>query len=241
MLKRKPDITELNDVAHVWYCAFSKSQSKLPEFELLLSKDEKKRAANFKFKKDRNSYIISRGILRALLGSYLGLSPTEIEFEYTSYGKPYLSHNPLNFNVSHSGDMAAFAFFLESEIGVDIEKIKDDFDALELARHFFSKNEIESLEKQPKAELSRAFYRCWTRKESFIKAEGSGLSFPLNKFTVSLDNDHQATLAATDWEATEKSKWSLFSFVPQEHYIMAIAARKKNTTVQYFNWHTIQV
>lgn len=236
-----PDISELHDTAHVWHCSFSKNESRRPILEQLLSEDEKKKASKFKFKKDRNGYVISRGILRELLGSYLDISPTEIKFEYTLYGKPYLPNNGLNFNVSHSGDMAAFAFFLGSEIGVDIEKIKDDFDVLEIAQHFFSKNEIEAMENLPEEQLSRAFYRCWTRKESFIKAEGSGLSFPLNKFTVSLDNDHQATLSATDWEATEKSKWSLFSFVPQEHYIMAISVRKKNTAIQYFNWNAFQV
>ena len=234
MKNKKTDISELSEVVHIWYSSFSKNEFRLSEFEQLLSKDEKKRALKFKFKKDRNCYIISRGILRILLGSYLDENPAKLKFEYTSYRKPYLPACNLKFNISHSGGIAAFAFVLGLEIGVDIESIKDDFDVLELAQNFFSKREIEGLEKEPKEGLARAFYRCWTRKEAFIKAEGSGLSFPLDKFTVSLDDD--AVLLETDWNATEKSHWSLFSFIPGDDYIGALAIRNKLATVKYFNW-----
>ncbi len=236
MIERKPHISELSEVAHVWYGSFSRNESNLPAFEQVLSEDEIEKASNFKFKKDRDSFIISRGILRELLGGYLAMSPIELKFEYTSYGKPYLPNQLLYFNVSHSGDMAAFAFTLNCEIGVDIERIKKDFDVLELARNFFSNNEIVSLERQPKEKLSRAFFRCWTRKESFIKAKGSGLSFPLNQFTVSFDKDHHATLLETNWDSSEKLNWSLFSFVPNEEYILAVALNKKIKTVEYFLW-----
>lgn len=241
MINKQPDISELSKGIHVWYCSISKNESKLPEFEQLLSEDEKKKSIKFKFKKDRNSYIISRGIVRKLLGSYLSIAPAEIKFEYTPYGKPYLANNRLNFNISHSGDMAVFAFVLKSDIGVDVEKVKEDFDVLELAQNFFSKKEIEAMKRIPEKQWSRAFHRCWTRKEAFIKAEGSGLSFPLNRFAVSLDDDHQADLLETDWDATEKSNWSLFSFIPREQYIVAIALRNQNIAAEYFNWDNIRI
>ena len=104
-----------------------------------------------------------------------------------------------------------------------------------------SKKEIEAMKRIPEKQWSRAFHRCWTRKEAFIKAEGSGLSFPLNRFAVSLDDDHQADLLETDWDATEKSNWSLFSFIPREQYIVAIALRNQNIAAEYFNWDNIRI
>lgn len=83
--------------------------------------------------------MTSRGILRELLGSYFGYEPAKLKFEYSSYGKPYLADNNLNFNVSYSADTTAFAFTLNCEIGVDIERLKKDFDGLELAHNIFQK------------------------------------------------------------------------------------------------------
>lgn len=227
----------LEKTIHIWYCNFDVNRSKIDYYSSLLSKDEKQKASRFKFTKDRECYIITRGILRLLLASYLEVEAKDITFDYTSFAKPFLAFkNPLKFNVSHSGRMATFAFFLGTEIGVDIERVKADFDVLELAQNFFSKNEIESLEKLPKEELPQAFFRCWTRKEAFIKAEGSGLSFPLDKFAVSLDDDQSAQLLETQWDITEKNKWQLYSFIPAPEYLGAVAVAQSNAQINYHNW-----
>jgi 4'-phosphopantetheinyl transferase len=135
--------------------------------------------------------------------------------------------------------MIVIAFAQDVEIGIDIEFIKTDFDPLKLAESFFSKNEIIALKAQSKEELGSAFFRCWTRKEFFIKAEGSGLSFPLDKFTVSLDSDHTAELLKTDWDLSEKDKWNLFSFSPSAQYLGAIAARINKLEVTFFEWNEL--
>jgi len=229
---------ELNrDTIQVWYCTFDANKERLETYKELLSKDEKTRSGKFKFDKDKQCYIISRGILRLILGKYLDTNPKDIKFKYTSYGKPLLDfESDLKFNISHSGNMATFAFFKNQEIGIDIEKIKDDFDVLELAQNFFSRSEIEVLEQQPKEDLPKAFFRCWTRKESFIKAEGSGLSFPLDKFAVSLENDEHAKLLETQWDSREKHQWQLFSFKPSAEYIAAVAVKHKVAHIYYHNW-----
>jgi 4'-phosphopantetheinyl transferase len=225
---------------HVWYCNFDLNRDKVEYYSSLLSEDEKQKASRFKFKKDEVCYIISRGILRLLIGSYLRINPKDLNFKYTSFGKPFLTfENQLKFNVSHSGKMATFAFFQGTEIGVDIERIKDDFDVLELAQNFFSQKEIIALENQSKEELSKAFFRCWTRKEAFIKAEGSGLSFPLDKFAVSLDDDQNADLLETQWNRIEKDIWQLYSFIPAKGYLGAVAIAHSNAQISYHNWDTL--
>lgn len=224
-------------IIHIWYCDFDQNRAQINYYTSLLSKDEKQKADRFKFKKDEDCYIITRGILRLLIASYLRMNAKDLSFKYTSFGKPYLAiKNELKFNVSHSGNMAAFAFFKGQEIGVDIEKVKNDFDVLELAQNFFSQTEIIALENQPKEELPKAFFRCWTRKEAFIKAEGSGLSFPLDKFEVSLDDDFHAELLETQWNSEEKKEWKLFSFVPATGYIAAVAIAKPNAKIIYRNF-----
>lgn len=231
-----------HETSDLWLCAFDLNQTRMPHYLTLLSADELLKAKRFKFEIDRERFVISRGILRILLGSYLKENPREIEFEYTSYGKPIAKHNDsINFNISHSGNRAVFGFVRDAEIGVDIEKIKEDFDVLQLAQGFFSNNELAFLKKLPKEELSKAFFRCWTRKESFIKAEGSGLSFPLDKFTVSMDRDNHAELLKTDWDFSERFNWNLFSFVPDPQYVGALAVRNKPITVNYFDWDALNV
>ncbi len=218
----------------LWHCSYDVNQVHLSDYRSLLAKDEVVRVKEFKFKIDQVRYIISRGILRLLLGTYLNANPKEIEFHYTFYGKPMVRNKQsLAFNISHSVNKAVFGFVKDAEIGVDVEAIKTDFNVLDIARNFFSSTEIESLENQHEELLYRAFYRCWTRKEAFIKAEGSGLSFPLDAFAVSLDDDLTAELLETQWDASKKEKWSLFSFVPTVGYIGAIATSKDITTISY--------
>lgn len=222
---------------HVWYCDFDLNRKKIDYYCALLSVDETKKAGRFRFKRDKNCFIITRGILRMLISSYLKTNPEDLNFKYTSFGKPYLAiENQLKFNISHSGNMAVFAFFQGTEIGVDIEKIKNDFNVLELAQNFFSKTEIIALEKQSIESLPKAFFRCWTRKEAFIKAEGSGLSFPLDQFAVSLDHDIEADLLETQWNPEEKNEWQLFSFIPEVGYVGALALADTSGQISYYNW-----
>jgi 4'-phosphopantetheinyl transferase len=107
---------------------------------------------------------------------------------------------------------------------------------MEIARNYFSEREIEALGNFPPSQRARAFYRCWTRKESFIKAKGTGLSFPLNAFTVSLNSDDSAKLLETQWQASERSEWNLYSFTPSEGYLAALKVYGKNKDIAYRHW-----
>ncbi len=222
---------------HFWYASLEANRGNLAVFRALLSADEVIRAGRFKFQKNRDCYIVSRGILRFLLGNYLGRQPETIQFVYSDYGKPALAEgNQFKFNCSHSGDLLVFGFTLANEIGVDIEHIKTDFDALDLAQNFFSPEEVRALEEVPNHQLFNSFYRCWTRKEAFIKALGMGLSFPLHSFTVSMDNDQSAELLDIQWNRGEASEWRLYPFSPNSNYVGAIALRSKKVSVVYLDF-----
>ena len=223
--------------AHVWFFNVDDFLKDIKSYASCLSEEEILRSNKFKFDKDRIIYILARGSLRILSGYYLGHGPKGIEFTYGTHGKPdYNCSTKIKFNISHSGKLIVLGFVKTYVIGLDIERIKTDFDVLNIAEIFFSITEIKMLYDLRQDDLYKAFYRCWTRKESFIKAEGSGLSFPLDSFSVSLDDDKNAKLLETRWNASERNKWSLFSFSPAKDYIGAIAVKGKINDVKYYNW-----
>ena len=196
----------------------------------LLSSDELDRAARFHFERDRQCYCVARGVLRVLLGASLGVRPQELSFQYSDKGKPQLalpySARGVVFNVSHSGDFALLGFAQTVDIGVDIEKIRDDFDSAAIARRFFSAREQDQLSRLPAEQQHPAFFRCWTRKEAFIKALGEGLSHPLNQFDVSLDSSNSVSLT-TRPDPKEAERWWLESFDVGEGYAAAFAVSSR--------------
>lgn len=224
---------------HVWFININITlNKKITILNNYLSEDENLKTSKFKFKKDKNCSIITRGALRLLSGKYLNLNPKNIKFNYGEYGKPDFDFETnLKFNVSHSGNMAVIGFVLNDDIGIDVEKIKTDFDVFDIVSNYFSSLEIESLKELPTKEQVKGFYRCWTRKESFIKAKAKGLSFPLDSFSVSLESDEKVELLETKWNKNEKELWKLFSFSPEEGYLGAVSVKGKVEEVRYFSFN----
>ncbi|PKQ44147.1 4'-phosphopantetheinyl transferase family protein [Confluentibacter flavum] len=226
----------------VWYIDVNNCKKQIPYYTSLLSTDEKLKADKFKFINDKNIFIVARGVLRVLLAKYLSINPKKVEFKYGDFGKPETINNQsINFNISHSGKMAIFGFTKSHDIGVDIEEIKNNFDVLDIANNFFSKKEIEFLNNFPTEDQTEGFYRCWTRKESFIKAKSIGLSYPLDSFSVSIDSHESAELLETQWDIKEKHNWTLFSFSPYENYIGAISVKGNVKAVKYFNFNKTDI
>lgn len=224
--------------AHVWYANLKKDSNKLYQYYDLLSFEEKQKARQFKFSKDKNQSIITRIVLRLLSSKYLNIKPEAVTFKYGEYGKPeYNFDSDLKFNISHSGDLIVIGFVKDFDIGVDIEKVKYNFDVFEIASKFFSALEIETLKKVHKTKQVEYFYRCWTRKESFIKAKSVGLSFPLDSFSVCIDSDKKTKLLETKWDDTEKHKWQLFTFTPLPNYIGAASVKGNIDGVAFFKFN----
>jgi 4'-phosphopantetheinyl transferase len=149
-----------------------------------------------------------------------------------SYGpsKPQLvaEQNPraLQFNVSHSGNIALIAVGSEHPLGVDIEKIRGDVDTAALAERFFSPRERCELRALPDHFRLPAFYACWTRKEAFLKATGDGLSFPLADFSVTTHPDVDPVLEEIRGNREDPKQWFLTDLNVTEGYraTMAIEA-----------------
>lgn len=151
----------------------------------LLSADEHIRAARFHFERDAHRWRTGRSLLRQTLGDYLRADPKTLRFENGPFGKPYLPNSRLRFNASHSGAVLLLAFAWDQEVGVDVECLRDDFVPEELAVQVFSAREQAALRQTAPAERHAAFLSQWTAKEAYVKALGTGLSFPLTRLTLS--------------------------------------------------------
>lgn len=228
------------DEVHVWRASLSQGKLAVRASLDILSHAERQRADKFYFERDREHFIVGRGVLRKILGRYLEVSPERISFAYNRYGKPALSaeagDQQLRFNVSHSHGLALYAFARGREVGVDIEFAREDFASLEVAGHFFSPQEVATLRALPASELTRAFFNCWTRKEAFIKALGEGLSHPLDGFVVSLRPGEPASLLSVDGQPQEAARWSLTELFPGEGYAAALAVEGEMPVLRRRQW-----
>ncbi len=213
-------------VVQVWRISQSSMKSELERFTSILSIDELQRANRFRFEKDRQQFSIARGAVRILLARYVDCDPGEIWLRFSERGKPYLDGSDLQFNVAHSADLILLAFARGKRLGIDVEQIRRDFATDEIAERFFSDHERESLSALPVGERLNAFFRCWTRKEAYIKATGDGLSLPLNQFDVSLRPDEPAQLLATRPDSLEAHRWRMHNLDVGTGYAAALVAEQ---------------
>jgi 4'-phosphopantetheinyl transferase len=171
---------------------------------------EQRRAARFRFDRDRRRFIVARARLRQLLAARLGVWPEAVEFAYGKNGKPGLAQRYADsgwrFNVAHCDDVAVYAFSREGDVGIDIEAIRAIGEADAIAARFFSRREYAAYAALAPRDRPVGFLECWTRKEAIVKALGEGLSMPLNEFDVS-----------------RAPGWSLHSFSPLPGFIAALA------------------
>ena len=225
-----PDRPQLGDrQVHLWIVRLEASEENFARALACLAPEETARFQRFHFEKHRRAFALGRAALRELLGSYVGMEPAAVRFEYGPQGKPALAGALtsdaclLRFNVSNSGNLAAYAFTMGCEIGVDIEQHRALHDFENIARRFFSPEETAELLELPEEEKTEAFFHCWSRKEAYIKAMGGGLSIPLDSFRVTLRPGDAARMVSLDGSADAARGWSMHDFDPAPECAGAIA------------------
>jgi 4'-phosphopantetheinyl transferase len=201
-------------------------------WQRVLSVDEAARASRFHFARDRQRYVAARALLRTILASYLETDPGSLRFSYSEKEKPSLgaehADSNVRFNITHSGGIALLAFTRRREIGVDVEQVRHDFDPGAIATRYFSTHEQNQLADLPAEEKVDAFFRCWTRKEAYIKATGDGLSLPLSQFDVSLVPGEIDALLATRPDGSEAASWLLREAPAGPGYVAALCVRGRD-------------
>lgn len=220
------------NAVHVWQRRLLMPASAVEACYQLLSAEEREKALRYRVERPRSDYILTRGTLRSLIAKYLGQPSQTLVFEYTKFGKPFLADpGDLRFNVSHTDGLALIAFARNREIGVDVEKLRLAPDARNLAERFFSSHERDHLNNLSGDELDAAFFRCWTRKEAYIKAQGEGLSLPLHQFDVSIEPNEMHALLATRPDPSEASRWCVCDVPLNQEYIAALAVEVNGSKI----------
>lgn len=214
---------------HLWRVELEQAGDQQRLWEVL-SDRERAQAGRLRFALHRGRYVVSRGLLRVVLGRYLGLAPEKVHYRYGPRGKPTIEAAgtpPLHFNASDSGRLAVFAVARAGECGVDLERARADFPALEVARRFFSPAEVTGLEALGTRRQREAFFACWTCKEAYLKATGEGISGRLREAAFWPLASLGAPLACHCDPA-----WSLYRFVPAPGYLGALVVKGQGWQVR---------
>lgn len=197
---------------HVWHFTLDADQHAAERLQSVLAQDERQRAARFHFDRDRHRYITGRAGLRHILAHYLAIEARHVAFRYDTTGKPELnlaSGTPsVRFNLSHTRNQALLAITRGRRIGTDIEAIDAQRPRLTEIAATFSTSEQAALAALAPHDRVAGFFRCWARKEAFLKALGTGIGSELARFSVSIDPDH-AALVELDATLGNAQDWTL--------------------------------
>jgi 4'-phosphopantetheinyl transferase len=204
----------------------------------VLDEDERARARAFLFPQHRQRFIAARGTLRLILAQYLAQAPADLRFETGRHGKPALAPGTLDlrFNVSHSDDLALYAVSEGREVGVDLERIREDLSVEDIARRSFSRSEVEGLLSLPPPARTSAFFACWTLKEAYLKARGEGLTAALDGFAVPIGPVGPAGAIAVQDALGEPYRWSVRALTIEEPFRAAVAAEGHGWTLRRWRW-----
>ncbi len=228
---------------HVWRVKTDRDADFPADPLSLLSKDEAERAGRFHFEKDRRRFARCRVTLRQIAGAYIKKDPQEVEFSYQEKGKPELILSPdspaLHFNLSHSGEIALLAFDLAYPLGIDLEAVQERTDIESIAERYFSPAELVDLPVEL-PHRRQAFFTLWTLKEAYLKARGSGLSYPLNAFKIGRGQESGEFSLQVPQDPGQNARWSLFGFVPQPGFQAGLATDPSISNKYFFEARVLQ-
>ncbi|MBI2859572.1 MAG: 4'-phosphopantetheinyl transferase superfamily protein [Chloroflexi bacterium] len=214
---------------------------KLPEVEGLLgslARHELAVAKRFYFPRDRKHFIVTRALLRIILGQYLAIVPGQLRFSYSRNGKPALDGdfgaNAFKFNLSHCNGLALYAVTRGREIGVDVERVRDALAYEAIADRFFSPLQAGILRALPRTARREAFFRCWTYKEACLKAMGEGLP-ALGQLDVCVGPGEPGLLGVKG-DSETASRWSLQALAPGPGFVAALAVEGRHWQTRCYQW-----
>jgi 4'-phosphopantetheinyl transferase len=215
-----PDSQARAGEVHVWRAAVPPLIT--PALEATLSEPELRYARRMASDSSMRQFAAAQAVLRTVLSRYLAEPPAQIEFRRGEHGKPFLAtryESDIQFNLTHSHDMAVAAITSGSEIGVDLEKVRPRPKAERLAARYYAPQERAALDDSPEDRRERLFLRLWTRKESHLKATGTGLSVTLRDIdTLASDN-----------------AWWYHEFAPASDYVATLAGTGDRPGFSYFD------
>jgi 4'-phosphopantetheinyl transferase len=168
----------------VWLAPIDTRSNSIADLGSVLSADEIERARRFVFEADRQRFLLSHVLVRVLLSRYTAVPVTHIRITRAVSGKPMLLDAVgLDFNMAHSGELAAYAIALQRQVGIDVERVRADLNIESLVDRYFTPFEAQAIRRGAE-DPTTTFFSYWVRKEAVLKATGHALRFPLRSVDV---------------------------------------------------------
>lgn len=222
----------------IWRVSLSRSRQELETLRGMLSEEECRRADRFRFPIHRARFVAAHGVLRGILGRYLGVPPSDITYLVGSHGKPRLpGADAPSFNLSHSGDWALVAVTGGvRRVGVDIERVREMKDMRGLSETVFTDREIGVIFGAESKSAEAGFFRCWTRKEAMVKALGRGLHVDLKTWEI-CGPDAPLSGAPLGFEdPVEHRDWYIWDIEPVAAFRAAVVAGGGCEVIRLWDW-----
>jgi len=227
---------------HVWHTSLRLGEGRLSQLRAALSPEERARAERFAFEDARIRFIAAHGMLRTIVSRYVNERPGSLTFTSGRHGKPSLAggcgaFEKVRFNLAHSDDSALIAIAHNREVGIDLERIRDNVESLKLAERFFSPNEFERLRHLPGDQANRLFFTLWTCKEAYLKAIGTGLSLDLDRCEVVPVAEELTARVRLLGESRSHEDCLVRILALGPDYAGAVAAEGEDWRVRFKQWH----
>jgi 4'-phosphopantetheinyl transferase len=223
---------------HVWLISLSQRGHVYKSLTGLLSSSEQERAARFKFDQHRQRFVVAHAALRSILSQYLKTTPMNVQFVNGPNGKPKLAEefarSDVRFNLSHSFDLALLAVIRGREIGIDVELVKEDYAFEDVAARFFTAEELAAFRALPVHLQRQGFFKCWTSKEAFLKAKGTGLSGKLDEVEITLSSEQRVLINAS------VAGWTLSEVNPGNNYEAALVIEGGAMPIECYRWEWVK-
>jgi 4'-phosphopantetheinyl transferase len=231
----KPSLTP--GTVHLWRASLDVDEGEVVRLNGLLSHDEVERADRFARRSDRNRYVAARGRLRTILARYLGADPSTVRFGYSPRGRPSLSEadgpSSIQFNLSHSRDLALYAVTFGVPVGVDVEYLASDVPIQDVADHVLSAQQSALLRTLAAPEKQRAFFCWWTRAEAYAKARDLDLAACLHE--LDLADGPGGSKQDSSWVGLSRDGWNIYAVEPAPGLVAALVVDRPVTHIAY--WH----
>jgi 4'-phosphopantetheinyl transferase len=222
---------------HLWLVFEDEVESAAPldDYRLLLTDEERAKEARFYFARDRRRYLVTRALIRTVLSGYSGVEPRAWRFATNDYGRPHVASpeglGTLSFNLAHTAGLIACACAGSGAVGVDTEHIQRDTAPLDIADRYFSAAEVSELQASPPEQRAERFFHYWTLKESYIKAIGTGLSTPLDRFSFRLAPAGAIGLSFHKGLNDDPRRWRFWLLEPMRTHLVAVCAERAQRVI----------
>ena len=225
---------------HAWTARLADEHHATADLLRILSREERAQAAQFSFERDRMHFIQAHGIVRQILSNYLDADAATLIFARNHHDKPYLiprANGPhLEFSVSCSSNCCMLAVQLDHSIGIDVEKVRDLPQAIDIVQSYFTPAESKALSALRGAARRDAFFALWTHKEATVKGLGISLAAHLGRIEFDLDPIGRLRLVAWDGDQSVARKWSVVRLDPAPGYVAALASAHPMRCLTLHNW-----